>query len=143
MRLVEIVRGNATDPDVLASAMAIAKKLRKVGVVVGNCRGFRGQSHDLALYARGAVPGRRGRHTRQVDRALYDWGMAMGVFAVDDMAGIDVGWHVKQRIANLKIPARVSPLLLDKLYEMGRYGQKTGAGWFLYDANRKPSAIPK
>jgi len=79
----------------------------------------------------------------QVDRVLYDWGMAMGVFAVDDMAGIDVGWRVKQQNRRFQNPGARTPLVMDKLYEMGRLGQKSGRGWFRYDENRKPSPDPE
>ena len=143
MRLLEIVRGKATDPDVLASAMALAKKLKKVGVVVGNCRGFVGNRMLMPYMREAQFLVEEGATPWDVDRALYEWGMAMGVFAVDDMAGIDVGWHVKQQNREFQNPGARSPLVLDKLYEMGRYGQKTGAGWFLYDANRKPARDPE
>ena len=143
MRLLEIVRGKATAPDVLASALALAKKLKKVGVVVGNCRGFVGNRMLMPYMREAQFLVEEGATPWGVDRALYDWGMAMGVFAVDDMAGIDVGWHVKQQNREFQNPGERSPLVLDKLYEMGRYGQKTGAGWFRYDANRKPSPDPE
>jgi len=74
---------------------------------------------------------------------LYDWGMAMGIFAVDDMAGIDVAWRVKQEFKHLDKPGVRMPLVLDRLYEMGRLGQKTGRGWYVYDDNRKPSPDPE
>ena len=73
-----------------------------------------------------------------VDKALYDFGMAMGIFAVDDMGGIDVIWRVRQERKHLDKPGVRKPLMTDKLYEMGRLGQKTGAGWYRYDENRKP-----
>jgi 3-hydroxyacyl-CoA dehydrogenase len=79
----------------------------------------------------------------QVDRALYEWGMAMGIFAVDDMAGIDVAWRVKQEQKHLQKPDARVPLVLDKLYAMGRLGQKTGAGWHRYDENRAASPDPE
>ncbi len=139
MRLLEIVRGKLTAPDVLASAIAIAKKLKKVGVVVGNCAGFVGNRMLMPYMREAQFLVEEGATPWAVDRALYDWGMAMGVFAVDDMAGIDVGWRVKQQNRQFQNAGARSPLVLDKLYEMGRYGQKTGSGWFRYDANRKPS----
>jgi 3-hydroxyacyl-CoA dehydrogenase len=139
MRLLEIVRGKATAPDVLASALAIAKKLKKVGVVVGNCPGFVGNRMLMPYMREAQFLVEEGTTPWAVDRALYDWGMAMGVFAVDDMAGIDVGWRVKQQNRQFQNAGARSPLVLDKLYQMGRYGQKTGSGWFQYDANRQPS----
>jgi 3-hydroxyacyl-CoA dehydrogenase len=78
-----------------------------------------------------------------VDKALYDFGMAMGIFAVDDMGGIDVLWRVRQERKHLEKPGVRKPLMTDKLYEMGRLGQKTGAGWYRYDENRKPIADPE
>ncbi|HUB78562.1 MAG TPA: 3-hydroxyacyl-CoA dehydrogenase NAD-binding domain-containing protein [Bryobacteraceae bacterium] len=139
MRLLEIVRGNATAPDVLAASLAIARKLKKVGVVVGNCPGFVGNRMLMPYMREAQFLVEEGATPWAVDRALYDWGMAMGVFAVDDMAGIDVGWRIKQQNKAFQNPGARTPLVMDKLYEMGRYGQKTGAGWFRYDANRKPS----
>ena len=139
MRLLEIVRGKVTAPDVLAAALAIAKKLKKVGVVVGNCPGFVGNRMLMPYMREAQFLVEEGATPWAVDRALYDWGMAMGVFAVDDMAGIDVGWRIKQQNRAFQNPGARAPLVMDRLYEMGRYGQKTGAGWFGYDANRKPS----
>jgi len=73
----------------------------------------------------------------QVDGALYEWGMAMGIFAVDDLAGIDVGWRVRQEYKHLEKPGVRQPLVLEKLVALGRLGQKTGAGWYRYDEARK------
>jgi 3-hydroxyacyl-CoA dehydrogenase len=143
MRLVEIVRGKSTAPEVLASALAIAKKLKKVGVVVGNCPGFVGNRMLMPYMREAQLLVEEGATPWAVDRVLYDWGMAMGVFAVDDMAGIDVGWRVKQQNRRFQNPSARSPLVHDKLYEMGRYGQKTGCGWFRYDENRKPAPDPE
>jgi 3-hydroxyacyl-CoA dehydrogenase len=78
------------------------------------------------LVEEGATP-------QAVDKALYDFGMAMGIFAVDDMGGIDVGWRVRQERKHLEKPGLRQPLMTDKLYQMGRLGQKSGAGWYLYD----------
>src|SRR5262249_49142853 len=79
----------------------------------------------------------------QIDAALYNFGMAMGIFAVDDMGGIDLAWRVRQEYKHLEKPGIRVPLVLEKLYELGRYGQKTGAGWFRYDANRKLTPDPE
>ena len=78
-----------------------------------------------------------------VDRALTNFGMAMGIFAVDDMGGIDLAYRVKQEYAHLRKPGERVPLVLDKLYEMGRLGQKRGAGWFRYDETRSPIPDPQ
>jgi len=143
MRLVEIVRGQATGAEVLASALAIARKLKKVGVVVGNCRGFVGNRMLMPYMREAQFLVEEGATPWEVDRALYDWGMAMGIFAVDDMAGIDVGWRVKQQNKQFQNPGDRSPLVMDKLYERGRLGQKTGRGWFRYDENRKVIPDPE
>lgn len=140
MRLVEIVRGSKTSKEMVATALALAKKLGKVGVVVGNCWGFVGNRMMLPYMREAQFLVEEGATPAAVDKALYDFGMAMGIFAVDDMGGIDVLWHVRQERKHLEKPGVRKPLMTDKLYEMGRLGQKTGAGWYRYDENRK--AIP-
>jgi 3-hydroxyacyl-CoA dehydrogenase len=142
MRLLEVVRGKATGTEVIATAMALAKKLGKVGVLVGNCRGFVGNRMFFPYMREAQFLAEEGATPQQVDAALYEWGMAMGIFAVDDMAGIDVAWRAHQEHKHLHQPGARKPLVLDKLYEMGRYGQKTGAGWYRYDQNRKPVPDP-
>jgi len=143
MRLVEIVRGKFTGADVIATALALAKRLKKVGVVVGNCPGFAGNRMLLPYMREAQFLVEEGATPWQVDQALYNWGMAMGVFAVDDMAGIDVAWRVHQAHRHLRKPGERAPLVLDKLYQMGRLGQKTGRGWHRYDENRRPSPDPE
>ena len=143
MRLVEIVRGKATDRSVIATALALAKKLKKVGVVVGNCHGFVGNRMMFPYMREAQFLVEEGATPEQVDRALTDWGMAMGIFAVDDMGGIDVLWRVRQENKHREKPGLRRPLVHDKLYEMGRLGQKTGAGWYRYDENRRPSPDPE
>ncbi len=142
MRLLEIVRGAATSSDVIATCMGLAKKLNKVGVLVGNCRGFVG-NRMIHCYGReaqflveeGALP-------QQVDAALYNWGMAMGPLAMGDLAGLDVGWRIRKEFKHLEKPGIRVPMVADELCEMGRFGQKTGAGWYSYDEKRKPSPDP-
>ena len=95
MRLVEIVRGAKTSKPVVATALALAKKLGKVGVVVGNCRGFVGNRMMLPYMREAQFLVEEGATPEQVDRALTNFGMAMGIFAVDDMGGIDVQWRVR------------------------------------------------
>ncbi|HEY7338029.1 MAG TPA: 3-hydroxyacyl-CoA dehydrogenase NAD-binding domain-containing protein [Bryobacteraceae bacterium] len=143
MRLVEIVRGAATGKPVLATAQAIAKKLGKIGVVVGNCRGFVGNRMMIPYMREAQLLVEDGATPAQVDKALYDFGMAMGIFAVDDMGGIDVLWRVRQESKHLEKPGMRQPLVHDKLYHMGRLGQKTGKGWYLYDENRQPKPDPE
>ena len=143
MRQVEIVRGKATAKPVVATALALAKKLKKVGVVVGNCHGFVGNRMMFPYMREAQFLVEEGATPEQVDKALTDWGMAMGIFAVDDMGGIDVLWRVRQEAKHLELPGARRPLVHDKLYEMGRLGQKTGAGWYRYDENRRLSADPE
>jgi 3-hydroxyacyl-CoA dehydrogenase len=140
MRLLEIVRGKATSVEVLASSMALARKLNKIGVMVGNCRGFVG-NRMLAPYGREAqFLVEEGAKVEAVDRALYDFGLAMGVLAMGDLAGLDVGWRIRKEYRHLETPGIRQPMVADRLCEMGRFGQKTGAGWYRYDESRK--AIP-
>ncbi|MBV8847653.1 MAG: enoyl-CoA hydratase/isomerase family protein [Bryobacterales bacterium] len=143
MRLVEIVRGKASSKEVLATALAIAKKLGKVGVVVGNCRGFVGNRMMIPYMREAQLLAEDGATPWQIDKALYDFGMAMGIFAVDDMGGIDVLYRVRQEAKHLEKPGRRQPLVHDKLYHMGRLGQKTGAGWYKYDENRQATPDPE
>jgi len=143
MRLVEIVRGAATGKPVLATALALAKKLGKVGVVVGNCRGFVGNRMMLPYLREAQLLVEDGATPAQVDKALYDFGMAMGPFAVDDLGGIDVLWRVRQEWKHLETPGMRQPLVHDRLYHMGRLGQKTGKGWYVYDENRQPKPDPE
>jgi 3-hydroxyacyl-CoA dehydrogenase len=136
MRLLEMVRGKATSDVVLATSMALSKKLRKVGVLVGNCRGFVG-NRMLYPYTReaqflveeGALP-------QDVDGAIYNFGFAMGPLAMGDLAGLDVGWRIRKEYKHLEKPGIRQPAVADRLCEMGRFGQKTGAGWYRYDENR-------
>lgn len=143
MRLVEIVRGKQTSPRVIATAMALAKLLRKVGVLVGNAMGFVGNRMMFPYMREAQFLVEEGATPAQVDRALTNFGMAMGIFAVDDMGGIDLNWRVQEEYKHLRKPGLRYPLMLRKLFEMGRYGQKTGRGWYLYDENRKATPDPE
>ncbi len=141
MRLLEIVRGKATSAEVIATSMALAKKLKKIGVLVGNCRGFVG-NRMFAPYQREAqFLVEEGARIEQVDAALYDWGMAMGPLAVADLAGLDVSWRIRKEFKHLEDPSLRYPMVADRLCEMGRYGQKTGAGWYRYE-DRGKGPIP-
>ena len=140
MRLLEIVRGRSTSKEVIATCMQLAKKLGKVGVLVGNCRGFVGNRmfHPYRREAQFLVE--EGATVEAVDKALYDFGMAMGPLATGDLAGLDVGWRIRKEYRHLQPAGIRQPLAEDRLCEMGRFGQKTGAGWYKYDENRR--AIP-
>jgi 3-hydroxyacyl-CoA dehydrogenase len=143
MRLVEIVRGAQTSPETLATAMAVAKRLGKVGVVVGNCRGFVGNRMMFPYMYEAQFLVEDGATPHQVDEALTGFGMAMGIFAVDDMAGLDVAWRVRQELRQFSEPGARKPLVADRLCEMGRFGQKTGKGWYMYGDDRKPQPDPE
>ncbi len=142
MRLLEVVRGRDTSPDVLATSLPFGKRLGKVPVVVGNCRGFVGNRMMFPYMYEAQFLVEEGATPEQVDRALTSFGMAMGIFAVDDMAGVDVAWRVRQELGHFGEPGSRRPLVADKLYELGRYGQKKGAGWYRYDEQRKPIPDP-
>ncbi len=140
MRLLEIVRGKATSKEVIATCMQLSKKLGKVGVLVGNCRGFVGNRMFHPYVRESVFLLEEGATVEAVDSALYDFGMAMGPLAVGDLAGLDVGWRIRKEYRHLEKPGVRQAFAGDHLCEMGRYGQKTGAGWYNYDENRR--AIP-
>ncbi len=143
MRLLEIVRGKATSNEVIATCMQLAKKLGKVGVLVGNCRGFVG-NRMFGPYRREAqFLVEEGASTEAVDKALYDYGMAMGPMATGDLAGLDVGWRIRKEYAHTEKPGVRQPFAEDMLCEMGRFGQKTGAGWYKYDETRRALPDPE
>jgi 3-hydroxyacyl-CoA dehydrogenase len=133
MRLLEIVRGAKTSKQVLATVMQLSKRIKKVGVVSGVCDGFIG-NRMMEEYLRqcyfmveeGALP-------QHIDKALEDWGWAMGPFRVMDLAGQDIGWAIRKRRRAEDPVNQVYPAWLDRICEMGRYGQKTGAGIYRYE----------
>ena len=143
MRLLEIVRGSASSMAVLATVLQLAKTLRKVGVLVGNAYGFVGNRMMFPYMREAQLLVEEGATPAQVDGALTSWGMAMGIFAVDDMGGLDLGSRVFQDIRKMQGPGPRMPVVLDKLVAMGRLGQKTGKGWYLYDENRKATPDPE
>jgi 3-hydroxyacyl-CoA dehydrogenase len=134
MKLLEVVRGARTADDVLVTAMALAKKIKKVAVVAGVCYGFIGnrmliprQTEATKLLLEGATPA-------QIDKVHVDFGMPMGPFQMADLAGVDIGWHRDvNRIENIR----------DALCSADRWGQKKGAGFYDYDDKRRPSPSPK
>ena len=136
MRLLEVVRGEKTGKDVLATAMQIAKKIGKVAVVSRVCDGFIG-NRMLEQYLRQAMfLLEEGASPAQVDRALEAFGMAMGPFRMSDLAGNDIGWAVRKR-RYVDKPDVVYSRIADRLCEVGRFGQKTGAGWYRYEAGSR------
>jgi 3-hydroxyacyl-CoA dehydrogenase len=143
MRLLEIVRGKSTGKEVIATCMQLSKKLGKVGVLVGNCMGFVG-NRMFGPYRREAqFLVEEGASVEAVDAALYEFGMAMGPLATGDLAGLDVGWRIRKEYRHLQKPGIRQPLAEDRLCELGRFGQKTGAGWYKYDENRRALPDPE
>ncbi|MEP9350737.1 3-hydroxyacyl-CoA dehydrogenase NAD-binding domain-containing protein [Xanthobacter sp. KR7-225] len=143
MKLLEVVKATHTAPDVLATALALAKKMGKQPVVAGNCDGFIGnriyavyRRHAEYLVEDGAAP-------EAVDAALEAFGFAMGIFAVSDMSGLDIAYAMRMRRAATRDPNERYVAIADALVEAGRLGRKTGAGWYAYDAagNRMPDAF--
>lgn len=140
MKLLEVVRGEKTAKDVMATVMSAAKKIRKTAVVSGVCDGFIG-NRMIEQYSRqagflldeGATP-------QQVDRAIEKFGFAMGPFRMGDLAGNDIGWAIRKRRAQER-PNMLYSRTADKLCELGRFGQKTGAGWYDYQEGKR-DAIP-
>ncbi|MBM4224891.1 MAG: 3-hydroxyacyl-CoA dehydrogenase, partial [Gammaproteobacteria bacterium] len=131
MRLLEVVRGAKTAPDVLATAMILAKKIKKTAVVSGVCDGFIGNRmiHRYSAQAMQMVD--EGASPEQVDRAVEKFGFAMGPFRMGDLAGNDIGWLIRKRkYAEGSLVER--QVIADKICELGRFGQKTGAGWYDY-----------
>src|SRR6185437_712541 len=142
MRLLEIVRGRASSKEVVATCMQLAKKLGKVGVLVGNCRGFVGNRMFHPYIREATFLVEEGARVEAVDKALYNFGMAMGPLATGDLAGLDVGWRIRKEYRHLEKPGVRQAFAADRLCELGRYGQKTGAGWYTYDENRRPIPDP-
>src|SRR5262249_23422986 len=131
MKLLEIVRGRETSRDVVATSLKLAKRLGKVGVVVGNCFGFVA-NRMLAYYMREAyLLLEEGASVSQIDQALTDFGLPVGPFGMQDIAGIDVGARIRHYLKSIGQTRAEGPQseVPDRLYEMGRYGEKAGAGW--------------
>ena len=145
MKLLEIVRGAETSPSVIATSLALARRLGKVGAVVGNCFGFVA-NRMLAYYMREAyLLLEEGASASEIDRALTDFGLPVGPFAMQDIAGIDVGARIRRHLATVGQTRADGPqsVVPDRLFEMGRYGQKTGAGWYRYaEGTRTPIPDP-
>ena len=131
-----MVRGAQTAPDVLATAMALARQIKKIAVVSGVCDGFIG-NRMLARYgaaASGLV--NAGALPQQIDGALQKFGLAMGPFRMGDLAGLDIGWATRKRKA-AEAGVAMQPVVADMLCDGGRFGQKTGAGWYRYEAGKR------
>ncbi len=137
MKLLEVVRGRATAPDVLLTALRVGKRMRKTCVVSGVCDGFIGNRMVEHYFRQAGFLIDEGATPQQVDRAMERFGFAMGPFAVSDLAGNDIGWAIRKRRAVEQPTLRYSTLA-DTLCEAGRFGQKTGAGWYDHVAGSKP-----
>jgi 3-hydroxyacyl-CoA dehydrogenase len=140
MKLLEVVRGAATAKDVLATVMAVAKKIKKTAVVSGVCDGFIGNRMIEQYGRQGGFLLEEGCTPQQVDKAIEKFGFAMGPFRMGDLAGNDIGWAIRKRRYQEKPNMKYSKTA-DLLCEMGRFGQKTGAGWYDYQAGKR-DAIP-
>ncbi len=136
MKLLEIVRGEKTGKDVLATVMQLSKKIKKIGVVSGVCDGFIGNRMLHAYLGQARFLIEHGATPAQVDKALEKWGMAMGPFRMSDLAGNDVGWFIRKR-HYAEHPDMKRYVIADRLCEMGRFGQKTGAGWYRYEPGKR------
>ena len=142
MRLLEVVRGKQTSKEVLATTMKLAKQMKKVGVVSGVCDGFIGNRMVEEYLRQAGFLVEEGALPQQVDAALQNWGMAMGPFAMSDLAGLDIGWAIRKR-RTAGNPNQIYSTIGDKICEMGRFGQKNGSGFYKYEAgNRKPIPDP-
>ena len=142
MKLLEVVRGEKTADDVLATCMKLAKRIRKVPVVSGVCYGFIGNrmlqpygAQTQLLLLEGATPG-------QIDNAMESWGMAMGPLRVFDLAGLDIGYKARQALSDDQKGDPATFRVPDLLVEAGRLGQKSGSGFYTYDENRRPTPDP-
>lgn len=142
MKLLEVVRGAATAKDVMNTVMQLSKKIKKIAVVSGVCDGFIGNRMINQYFKAVMTLLELGASPYQIDKALEKWGMMMGPFRMSDLAGNDIGWLIRKR-NYIENPTFKQVVIADRLCEMGRFGQKTGAGWYRYEpGNRDPLADP-
>jgi len=137
MRLLEVVHAARTAPDVLATALAVGKKLRKLGIVSGVCEGFIGNRIYSAYRRQAEYMLEDGALPQDVDGAIEAYGLPMGPFAVNDLSGLDIAWARRKRLAPTRDPRERYVTVADTLCEMGRLGQKTGAGWYRYSEGKR------
>jgi 3-hydroxyacyl-CoA dehydrogenase len=144
MKLMENVRGVKTAPDVIATVMKLSRDINKVGVMVGVCDGFVGNRMLYAYRSQAEFLLEEGALPHQVDKVIYDFGFPMGPFAMGDLAGLDVGYLVRQHRRKTKPSNDRYSFIGDKIVEMGRHGQKNRKGWYLYEeGSRKPEPDPE
>jgi 3-hydroxyacyl-CoA dehydrogenase len=142
MRLLEVVRGAKTAPDVLATGLEVARRIGKLPIVAGVCDGFIG-NRIFSMYRRHAeYLMLDGASATQIDRAMEDFGFAMGPFAVSDLAGLDIAWAMRKRRAATRHPDERYVNVADRLCEQGNFGRKTGRGWYIYEKGAKPVPNP-
>jgi 3-hydroxyacyl-CoA dehydrogenase len=141
MRLLEVVRTKATSSETLATALAVAKKIRKVPVVARVCEGFIGNRIYAAYRRECEILLEEGAYPEQVDAALEAFGFPMGPFAVTDLSGLDITWKTRKRLAATRGSRERYVPILDRLCDMGRLGRKAGAGWYTYAADAKRGAV--
>jgi 3-hydroxyacyl-CoA dehydrogenase len=139
-KLLEIVRGAQSAKDVVATSMAVSKQIKKVGVISGVCDGFIGNRMMNAYFRQMELLLDVGALPQQIDQAMEKFGFAMGPFRVSDLAGNDILWYIRKRLY-VEYPDRVFSKTPDRICELGRFGQKTGAGWYDYKAGDR-AAIP-
>jgi 3-hydroxyacyl-CoA dehydrogenase len=144
MKLMENVRGRKTSKETIASVLALSKRLDKVGVLVGVCDGFVGNRMLYAYRRQSDFLLEEGALPEQVDEALYDFGLPMGPYAMADLAGLDIGWAVRKKQEPTRPKHLRHSTISDRICELGRFGQKTGAGWYLYEkGGRTPKPDPE
>jgi 3-hydroxyacyl-CoA dehydrogenase len=143
MKLLEIVRGARSSPETIAHALGIAKQLKKIGVVAGNCDGFIGNRMLHGYLREAQFLLEEGASPQQVDRVIRDFGLPMGPFQMGDLAGLDVGWRIRKGKHAIAPPVGRYSKVSDELCELGRFGQKTGAGYYRYEnGSRTPVPDP-
>jgi 3-hydroxyacyl-CoA dehydrogenase len=137
MRLVEVVRCAATEPDVLATGFVVAKQMRKLPVLSGVTEGFIGNRIFSAYRREAEFLLEEGAEPQEIDTAMEDFGFAMGPFAVFDLAGLEIAWARRKRLAATRDPTERYVDIADRLCEAGRFGQKSGKGWYSYEGGKK------
>ena len=144
MKLMENVRGAQSSPQTIATIMKLSKTIGKIGVLVGVCDGFVGNRMLYAYRRQADFLLEEGALPQQIDKVLYDFGMPMGPYAMGDLAGLDVGWLIRKGQAATRPKHLRYSTVADRICELGRFGQKTGAGWHRYEAgNRTPIPDPE
>ena len=143
MKLLEVVRGTNTSKEVIASTMKLAKTIKKIPVLAGNCDGFIGNRMFHEYIRQAHALAEEGAKVADIDRVIYNFGWAMGPFAVNELAGNDVGWRIRKRHKNegKYDNLRYTSTVADQLCELGRFGQKTNRGFYIYDSSSRKRTI--